>query len=291
MKIAFDPDVIRYMSITDMVHQIKEWGFNYIEQSPHPQICPFYKHPKASKDILAEYKKVLKETGVQISSMIPIYNWSHPEENRRQAAMTNWKRAIEIAIELEIPVMNTELSGDIKRPVESEESFYRSMDELLPIFEREGIRLDIQSHPYDFCEDGNETVDIVKSFQSDMVTYLYCAAHTFFYDRGKGDVPGMLDYAGDSLKHIIVADTMNQELNCRYIVNPPGADAARDVTVHQHLGIGEGDVNFEAMFAKLREMEFGKKDDTIAAVSLFGFPEKMAKLAPEHLARVKKELL
>ena len=291
MKIAFDPNVIRYMSITDMVHQIKEWGFDYIEQSPHPQILPFYKHPKASKDIIAEYKKVLKETGVQISSMIPIYNWSHPDENRRQAAVKNWKRAIEIAIELEVPVMNTELSGDIKRPVESEESLYRSMEELLPIFEREGIRLDIQSHPYDFCEDGNETVDIVKSFNSDYVKYLFCAAHTFFYDKGKGDVAGMLDYAGDSLKHVIVADTMNQELNCRYIVNPPGADAARDVTVHQHLGIGEGDVNFEAMFAKLREMDFGKQDDTIASVSLFGFPEKMAKQAPEHLARVKKELL
>jgi myo-inositol catabolism protein IolH len=291
MKIAFDPDVIRYMSITDMVHQIKEWGFNYIEQSPHPQILPFYKHPKAGKEIIDEYKKVLKETGVQISSMIPIYNWSHPEENRRQAAVTNWKRAIEIAIDLGVPVMNTELAGDIKRPVESEESLYRSMEELLPIFEREGIRLDIQSHPYDFCEDGNETVDIVKSFRSDYVKYLYCAAHTFFYDKGKGDVPGMLDYAGDDLKHVIIADTMNQELNCRYIVNPPGSDARRDVTVHQHLGIGEGDVNFEAMFAKLREMDFGKKEDTIASVSLFGFPEKMAKQAPEHLARVKKELL
>jgi myo-inositol catabolism protein IolH len=45
------------------------------------------------------------------------------------------------------------------------------------------------------------------------------------------------------------------------------------------------------MFAKLREMDFGKKEDTIASVSLFGFPEKMAKQAPEHLARVKKELL
>ena len=67
----------------------------------------------------------------------------------------------------------------------------------------------------------------------------------------------MLDYAGDDLKHVIAADTMNQELNCRYIVNPPGSDARRDVTVHQHLGIGEGDINFEAMFAKLREIDFG----------------------------------
>lgn len=287
MKIAFDPDVIRYLSITDMVHTISEWGFKYIEQSPHPQILPFYKHPKASKEIIAEYKKVLKETGVRISSMIPIYNWSGPEEERRQAAVKNWKRAIEIAIELDVNVMNTELAGDPHQPVICEEMFYKSMEELLPIFEREGIRLDIQSHPYDFCENGNETVDIVKSFRSNHVKYLYCAAHTFFYDNGAGDVAGMLAYAGDDLSHVIIADTLNQTKNCRYIVNPPGVSA----TVHQHVGLGEGDVNFDAFFQKLREMKFAQRDDTIASVSLFGFPEKMAHQGPETLARIKKELL
>jgi histidinol phosphatase-like PHP family hydrolase len=38
------------------------------------------------------------------------------------------------------------------------------IDELLPLFEKEGIRVEIQSHPYDFCELNNETVDMVKSY-------------------------------------------------------------------------------------------------------------------------------
>ena len=107
MKIAFDPDVIRNQSITDMVRQVANMGFEYIEQSPHPQILPFYKHPKASKEIIREYKNAMKETGVKISSMIPIYYWSGPDEERRKAAVRNWKRAIEIAVELEVPVINT----------------------------------------------------------------------------------------------------------------------------------------------------------------------------------------
>ncbi|STV47443.1 glyceraldehyde-3-phosphate ketol-isomerase [Klebsiella pneumoniae] len=45
MKIAFDVDVIKDLGITRMVHQVAEWGYKYIEQSPHPQINPFYKHP------------------------------------------------------------------------------------------------------------------------------------------------------------------------------------------------------------------------------------------------------
>lgn len=289
MKIAFDPDVLfkQGMSVTEMVHQVADWGFKYIEQSPQPQLLPFYKHPKASRETIKEYKDALRETGVEISSLIPIYRWSGPDEERRRAAVRNWKRAIEIAVELNVKVINTELSGDPNQPEICEEMWYKSIEELLPILEREGIRVDIQSHPYDFCENNYETVDMVKSLRSDNVKYLYCAAHTFFYDNGVGDVDKMLEYAGDDLSHIIVADTMNHTMDCRYIVNPPGVDA----TIHQHLGIGEGEVDFDKFFNKLRNMKFGEKKDTIASVSLFGYPERMSKIAVEARERISKELL
>ena len=47
MKIAFDVDVLakQSMDINWMVHQVADWGYKYIEQSPHPRINPFYKHP------------------------------------------------------------------------------------------------------------------------------------------------------------------------------------------------------------------------------------------------------
>ena len=50
MKIAFDVDVLaKQMSINNMVHQVADWGYKYIEQSPHPRINPFYKHPLFSR--------------------------------------------------------------------------------------------------------------------------------------------------------------------------------------------------------------------------------------------------
>lgn len=283
MKIAFDPDMIKNLSLRDMVYKVNELGYKHIELSPRADFLPFYKHPKAYKGNIQEFKKALKETGVEVSSMIPIYRWSGPDRERQEAAVRNWKRAIEVAVELSVNVMNTELSGDPHQPEICEEMFYRSMEELLPIFEREGIRLDIQSHPYDFCENHYETVDLVRSFNSESVKYLYCAAHTFFYDNGIGDVGKMLDYAGDTLSHVIIADTYNHTLPCRYIVNPPGVSA----TVHQHTSIGEGEVDFDTLFSKLREMKF----DGIASVSLFGFPEKLQQISDNTLARVKKELL
>ena len=67
MKIAFDVDVLaKQMDINRMVHQVADWGYKYIEQSPHPRINPFYKHPLFSKECEAEYKKALRETGVEI---------------------------------------------------------------------------------------------------------------------------------------------------------------------------------------------------------------------------------
>ncbi|MDF2565744.1 MAG: protein iolH [Massilibacillus sp.] len=292
MKLAFDVDVLaKQMSINDMVHQVADWGYKYIEQSPHPRINPFYKHPKFSRECQAEYQKALKETGVDISSFIVVYRWSGPTEEQRQMAVKNWKRMIEIAVDMGVSVINTELSGDPNQPEICEGMWYKSMEELLPIIEREGIRIEIQSHPYDFCENNNETADLVKSFRSDNLKYLYCGAHTFFYDNGKGDVRKMIEYAGDDLSHVLFADTMNHTIDCRYIVNPPGVNA----TIHQHLGFGEGEVDINGMFEQLRKMDFANRKfkvggDSIACVSLFGYPEKMAIQAVEARERIEREL-
>ena len=292
MKVAFDVDVIKDLSVTNMVRQVSEWGYKYIEQSPHPRINPFYKHPKASREIMTEYKRALQTYGVDISSFIVVYRWSGPDEIRRQAAVKNWKRMIEIAVDMDVQVINTELSGTPDQPEICEEMWYRSMEELLPILEREGIRVEIQSHPWDFCELSNETSDLVKSLRSDNVTYLYSAPHTFFYDTGKGDVENMLKYAGQDLSHVLLADTMNHTLNCRYIVNPPGVNA----TIHQHVGLGEGEVDFDTLFRTLREMDFANKKfkvggESIITASLFGYPEKMNVQAVETRERIERELL
>lgn len=293
MKIAFDVDVLaKQLSINDMVHQVADWGYKYIEQSPHPRINPFYKHPKFSCECQAEYQKALKETGVEISSFIVVYRWSGPFEEQRQFAVKNWKRMIEIAVDLGVSVINTELSGDPHQPEICEGMWYKSMEELLPIIEREGIRIEIQSHPYDFCENNNETADLVKSLRSDNLKYLYCGAHTFFYDNGKGDVRKMMEYAGDDLSHVLFADTMNHTIDCRYIVNPPGVNS----TIHQHLGFGEGEVDINGMFEQLRKMDFANRTfkvggDSIACVSLFGYPEKIAVQAVESRERIEQELL
>ena len=64
MKIAFDVDVLakQGLSIKEIVYKVADWGYKWIEQSPHPRINPFYKHPLFSRECEAEYRKALKET-------------------------------------------------------------------------------------------------------------------------------------------------------------------------------------------------------------------------------------
>jgi myo-inositol catabolism protein IolH len=299
IKIAFDVDVLaKQMSINDYVHQVADWGYRYIKQSPHPRINPFYKHPLFSRETEAEYRTALRKTGVEISSHIVVYRWSGPTEEQRQIAVTNWRKIVRLAVNMGVRVINTELSGDPNQQELCHGMWFRSVDELLPLFEKEGIRVEIQSHPYDFCELNDETVDMVKHYRSDNLTYVYSSAHGFFYDRGKGDVRHMLKYAGDSLSHVLFADSFNQQRDCRYIVNPPWLNGrgSADVAVHQHLAMGEGDVDFGGIFETLRETGFASRafkvgGGPIACVSYFGFPEKMDEQAPAARERIERELM
>ena len=65
---------------------------------------------------------------------------------------------MQITVDLGVNVINTEFSGRPERAEESERAFFRSMEELLPIIEREGLDVRIDPHPDDFVEDGLEAI-------------------------------------------------------------------------------------------------------------------------------------
>ncbi|ATO27037.1 protein iolH [Bacillus atrophaeus] len=286
MKLALDPSMYRDdLTLEEMVYKTAELGYEYIELSPREDFCPFYKYPKVDSAKIKQLKRLLRDTGVKLSSLLPLYHWAGPEEDRRQAAVRNWKRAIEIAVELEVDLMNSEFSGSKYDPYVCEEKFIKSMDELLPVFEKEGIKLNLQAHPYDFIETHKGALDMIRALDRDWINLVYSTAHTFFYDDGKGDIETMFDEAGDRLTHVLFADTFNHKAahGLRYIVNPPDAK----VTVHQHLDMGQGEVDFDTIFRKLREMKF----DGIATNAVFAWVDEKADESSRFMLRKMKEEL
>ncbi len=269
MKLAYDPSHFRdNTNLKDTVDHVARLGYEYLELSPRKDFIWFYEYPKVDKQLIADLKKYCRDTGVKISSVLPVQQWSSPNEEERLAAVRNWKRCIEITSELGVDLMNTEFSGDKSQPVQSEAAFLRSMDELIPLFEKEGIKLNLQAHPNDFIETNIEAVRMIRALDKEWIKLVYSVAHAFYYDDGIGDVETQLEDAKDILTHVLFADTLNHKagFGLRYIINPPDAN----VTIHQHLNIGEGEVNFTALFKKLKEIKF----DGIATNSVFAYPDR-----------------
>lgn len=287
MKIALDPYMLRKLPVPEMVATVAEIGYEYIELSPRDEFMPFFQHPRADDEKVAELKKALRENGVQLSSVLPLYKWSSPDEAERQAAVRYWKRMIEVTAELGCELMNSEFNGRPERAAESEAAFWRSLEELLPVFEREGIALNLEAHPDDFCEVNDPAVDLVRAINKPWVNYLYCAPHTFHLsgaDPG-ADIESMLRYAGSKLAHLHIADSFNHKgsSGLRYIMNPPGTPAR----IHQHLDIGQGEVDWDTFFATLRDLEF----DGVATVCVFAWEERAVESSKFMLDRVTKELI
>jgi myo-inositol catabolism protein IolH len=279
MKIALDPYMFRTTPLLELPGLVADLGYEQIELSPREDFMPFFLHPRADRATIQAFKGALAGAGVGVSSLLPLYRWSGPDEDERQAAVRYWKRAIEIAVELGVDVMNSEFNGRPEKASLSEAMFWKSMEELLPVFEREGISLRLEPHPDDFVEDGKVAADMVRGINSPNVSYLYCAPHTFHMG---GDLPGILEYAGDLVTHLHVADSFDHRASSglRYITNPPG----NPIRVHQHLDIGQGEVPWDAFFETLGRMRF----DGIMTVCVFAWEERARESSLQNLAEIKR---
>ena len=78
-----------------------ELGYEYIELSPREDFMPFFLHPRADR---RTDRGVQGGAGRRRASgsprVLPLYRWSGPDEDERQAAVRYWKRAIQITVDL-----------------------------------------------------------------------------------------------------------------------------------------------------------------------------------------------
>jgi len=265
MKTALDPYMIRHVPLLELPAMVAELGYEWIELSPREDFIPFFRHPRVDDATVAKFRKALDAAGVGVSSLLPLFRWSGPDEDDRQAAVRYWKRSIQIAADLGVDSMISEFNGRPEAAGRSEAQFWKSLDELLPVFEREGIKLALEPHPDDFIENGYDAVNLIRGINHPAVSFLYCAPHTFHIGN---DAPGIINYAGDLLTHVHLADAFDHTASSgnRYILNPPGTPAR----IHQHLDIGQGEVDFDELFRALRTTGF---DGTLTAC-VFAWEER-----------------
>ncbi|WP_277252438.1 sugar phosphate isomerase/epimerase family protein [Neptunomonas phycophila] len=277
MQIALDPYMHRHLSLSELCKATKEMGYDHIELSPRADFLQWWTRPRVYPERLNAFKKALKDHELTVSTLQPMYRWSSPFEDERKMAIDNWKRTIEIAVELDSPLLISEFGrgGSPERSLNDtlgihsaeacEHAFWRSMDELVPILEREGLVLSIEPHPEDWVETMEPAIDIIRTINSTSVKASYIAPHTFYYGD---DLAETIRMTQGELVHARVADTFNHKASSqlRYIVNPPGSTAR----VHQHLDMGEGEINWDTFFKTLSEIGF----DGVLSSCVFAWEER-----------------
>lgn len=249
-------------------------GYKYLQMTPHPDLIPFFNHPKGDDDLVKQLKKAVKDAGIEIASTLPVLRWSGPDEDAREAAVRYWKRVIRITADLGVDTIGTEFNGRPERAEESERAFYRSMEELVPIIEKEGIKVFIDPHPDDFVENGLAAWRVIRGINSKNFGMVYVASHTFHMGNQPEEI---LEVAKGRVGIVHMSDTMDHTAShgLRYITNPPG----NAVRVHQHLRIGAGDVNFDQMFQGLKANGFLDNSNSVLCSSVFAENENAREMS------------
>lgn len=280
MKIALAPTPFHSShGLLDFPQLAADLGYKYLQMTPHADFIPFYNHPKADDELVSDLKAACRKAGVEIASVLPVLRWSGPDADAQEAAVRYWKRVIRIAVELGVTQLNTEFTGRPEKPEESERAFYRSMEELLPIIEREGVHIAIDPHPDDFVEQGLAALRVIRGVNSKNIGMVYVAPHTFHMVDAPLDI---IRAAGNRLRVVHIADTMDHHRSngLRYITNPAGSPAR----VHQHLKIGDGDVNWDELFSGLAENGFLERDETVMVSCVFAENENAEEVSRYQLA-------
>lgn len=265
MKLALDPQLYYAThTVYELPDVVARLGYEWMELSPKADLVPFFKYPRIDDAGVRRLRKITADAGVQIASILPVQRWSGPDEDQRRAAVRSWKRAIQIAVDLGVSVMNSEFNGRPEAAEQAEAQFLTSMDELLPIFEREGIELILEPHPDDFIEDGIEAVELIRGLNRDWIGFLYCTPHAFHQGH---DPASIIDRAAEKVRYVHLADAWDHRAShgLRYITNPPG----NTTRVHQHMEMGRGEVDFDAVFAALGAVGF----DGVISSCVFGWED------------------
>ena len=268
--------------IEEALAKAREFGYEYVELFDN--LFNQQGHSTTYINSLLEQNDLKVSSVATVSIELPLTNdfFAGPDEEKRKKAVDNMKKAIIVARELDSDLVTTEMLGNVANVGQVDQQvckdcFLRSVDEIIPVLERENVSISFEPHPGDFIENSDEAVDFLKKIGSPRVGYLWCASHSFALG---GEPTEMLRYTKDILNFVYLSDTHDLKRIMAPLLKP-------EMGAHEHLIPGRGgDVDFEAMINTLREIKY---DGFICAQPFSyasDFPEKAAKETKEFCDRL-----
>jgi myo-inositol catabolism protein IolH len=276
MKLAVDPCLLKRLPVDEMFAAVAQVGYEAVELSPRDGFLAHREPGRPRPEAMQSLRQASRRHHIDIASLFIVQPWGSPDGGERAGAVRALRVAIDTAEELGCPRINTEFTGTPDRPRECREAFLRSVDEVLPAAERQGVAIMIEPHPYDFIETNDQAVDLIREIGSPSVRYLFCAPHIFHLGQ---DVAQMIEYSAPVLAHVHLADTYQP---ARVILNPPDPGAR----IHQHLDIGQGEIDWAAVFNALARAGFSD----LATVAVFAWEDRAMESMEHNRAAVERYL-
>lgn len=267
LTLAVETSMFGRQRVPDVFDGIREAGYRFVELGG-----AHFRAASASAEAVQQLRGQLGDAGLEAVGAFVVHGIASVEDTSRKAAVERWKRSIEAVQGLGVKTVTTELTGSVKQPKESEAAWRKSMDELLPRFEKADLHLSVEPHPGDFFEAAPPTIQLLRSYRSEHLGYLHCTPHTYHLGPSIREV---IRAAGSLLSHVHIADTFRTE---RIM-------ARSGVGLHLHLRPGLGEVDFSAVFAGLEEVKY-RGLVSVQLLSHADAPQAAARQARAYLTKI-----
>ncbi|MBN9671529.1 sugar phosphate isomerase/epimerase family protein [Roseibium aggregatum] len=186
---------------------------------------------------IQDYQSVLAQTGIGLTSVNTSnveLNITAASEEMRAASLGLNERFIEIAGEIGAGAL---ILGPGKAnplfplPRELLEGhFFRSLDRLLPVAEKNGVEIFLENMPFAFIPDAEGLMDILKAYGDDRLKICYDVANAHFIGE---DPAAGLQTVSPRLGLLHLSDTT--------------------ASLYRHDPVGEGDIDFHRLPGALKD--------------------------------------
>lgn len=211
-------------SLDKALDLVKKSGFEYAELSSIINMCEHIEPCKINPEFAIEVKDLLDSKNLKCHAISGHVDITIDEQFK------DFLKKIEFAGRIGAKIINTN-SG----PVERIDCFYKNMKQIINMAEKWNVIIGLESHG-DIVNTAKDSMNVFKRFNHPLVRLNYDTGNTLFYCNGNIKIEEDIKYGLEYLEHVHLKD-----------IKIDGSKV-------QYCPIGDGDVNFPAVFEVLKQL-------------------------------------
>lgn len=270
MKFAFSSNAFTNYSLIESIEEISRIGYKGIEiMCDAPHAFP----PNLDREQILKINKSLHKNKMQISNLNAFTlfgvgdtyhpSWIENDETLREKRINHTIDCINLSKALGAKNISIEPGGPVDNPLHRNKYlkfFADGIKKILPIAEKEQIKILIEPEPKLLLETSKEFLSFIKDFDSKYLRLNFDIGHFYCVNE---DPSSLILKLEEYIEHFHLADIENR--------------------VHYHLIPGQGSIDFKRVFASMKEIGY----DGFVTVELYPYKQNPSEAATKSLEYLK----